>query len=267
MKVKSLKNLSLISAILLVIVLPLTNFYVYFVDIGMLSFWERMLWVMLKNVVSDLSFSLWCFWLGAIIGRKYYTELSDSVKLGMLILAVMLLINSYYSAMCVDRFQLFGSLEIRFGVPHKVWAVGAGFLRNFIYIVAGIYTYGKASKLSEKISDKFGKVCIILCLLCLCCLDILYFRNKLAYLFISLIALVLKLVCFLFVYKWSNSNKMIGCVERHKKAADFMTYLCPTAILLYLTEYTVLTTALYLCAMWVIYKYVGKIKITYERKN
>ena len=168
--------------------------------------------------------------------------------------------------MCVDRFQLFGRLEIRFGVPHKVWAVGASLLRCFIYIVAGIYTYGNASKLSEKISDKFGKVCMILCLLCLCCLDILYFKNKLAYLIVSLIALVLKLVCFLFVYKWSNSNKMLGWVERHKKAADFIAYLCPTAILIYLAECQILTVALYLGVMWLVYKYIGEIKISYERK-
>jgi hypothetical protein len=233
----------------------------------MLSFWERMLWVMPKNVVSDLSFSLWCFWLGAIIGRKYYTELSDSVKLGMLIFAVILLINSYYAAMCVDRFQLFGSLEIRFGVPHKVWAVGASLLRSFIYIVAGIYTYVNASKLSEKISDKFGKVCMILCLLCLCCLDILYFKNKLAYLIVSLITLVLKLVCFLFVYKWSNSNKMLGWVERHKKAADFIAYLCPTAILIYLAECQILIVVLYLGVMWLVYKCNRKIKISIVEKE
>lgn len=261
------KYFSIIPVILLVFILPLTDFYLYYVDIGMLPFLERMLWVMPRNVVSDLSFSLWCFWLGATVGRKYYTKLSDSLKLGMLILAIVLLINSYYSSICIDRSWLFVNLDMRFGIPYNVWVVGASFLRNFIYIVAGIYTCGNASKLSEKISDKFGKVCMILCLLCLCCLDILYFKNKLAYLIVSLIALVLKLVCFLFVYKWSNSNKMLGWVERHKKAADFITYLCPTAILIYLAECQIITAALYLGVMWLIYKWNKKITISIVEKG
>ena len=55
---------------------------------------------------------------------------------------------------------------------------------------------------------------------------------------------------------------MLGWVERHKKAADFIAYLCPTAILIYLAECQILTAALYLGVMWLIYKWNKKITIS-----
>lgn len=267
MQRQSLKNLSIISVILLVFVLPLMTLY-HPEDVW--CFTSR-IYYGIQVFVMHLALAVWLFRLGLSFGKTKGVKISRGVKIALILLCVAVYVCKNYLMYPVDKWDIYNYMSWHIGgylsemLTYRVPII----LHGLIFFVTGIFVSVRDMKLSGYRLKQLEWVLPLLFLLVCCLSEWLYFRNRFYAMIASALALFPLIGTVLVVYRISLGNAFDNYIEKHNKFFGFMAYLYPSAIFIYVFKIycNPILVLFYLGVMWVIYKYIGKIKITYEMES
>ncbi len=247
-----LKNLSIISVILLVFALPLTNVYISHDSLCI----PIRIFYGVKGFVLNLGLALWMFRYGLSIGERWKIKNHSGVKLCLIILAMALFVNYHYVIAKVDRMEFYSELSDKlFGLSMPLlWRIGSLGLYNLAYMIIGILFSNKENKLSGRIF-KYSWMYLGVLLLIYCAGEILYFNEKGLSSFVFALAVIPMSISILSIYKWSCSEMVNLIVEKYDKISKFLAFLCPSVIIVFLLGGYFRVALFYLILMWLIYKW------------
>lgn len=267
MQRQSLKNLSIISVILLVFVLPLMTLY-HPEDVW--CFTSR-IYYGIQVFVIHLALAMWFFTLGASIGEFKNTDISNFAKNALISLSVIIYVGYNCFQYLIDNWGIYcdasecigGYLSemLVYRLPKLLYAL--------IPLIIGILVSGRGGKLQENKLSSFGWMWPLLFMAGCCISEWFYFRDKIYAMIFSAVAIFPLTGTILLSYRLAAGNALNKYVEKHNKFFGFVAYLYPSAIFIYVFKIycNPILVLFYLGVIWVIFKYVGKNKITYEMES
>ena len=259
MKRQPLMNLSIISVILLVFVLPLITLY-HPEDAWCFS--SRMFFG-IRTFMVRIALAIWLFTLGLIIGK---TKGSNTSKVAIIALIFVCIIICDFQYI-IDKIGIYYD-RYRDAISEMLIFRLLTFLYALIPLVIGIFVSGRARKLSGSKLLSYGWVWPLLLMVGCCVSEWFYSRDEIYAMIFSAVTIFPLIGTVLVAYKLAAGDAFNKYLEKHNKIFGFLAYLYPSAICVYLFKiYSIpILVLFYIGIIWLVYKYIGKIKISYERK-
>lgn len=242
-------NISFIAVILLDFALTLVFIVSNIIEV---AFTIRISSAILYFAMS-VAVTMWFFWLGLRVGAKHKNR-NSIVLISVAVAGFML----YVGSLLIGRFKLFLPLHdvmwpyfaemLAYRVPQLLYGL--------VFLVLGIFISGKEYKLSGSKGWVYCCICTVLYLACCIGAELVYNGHDEYHTWNALIyaVSVFPLVgVMLSVYNLAGKGYKI---ERCKGFADFLAYLCPSAIFIYVLKIyaSPILVLLYLVVMWFIYR-------------
>ena len=231
MTVQPLKNLSIISVILLVFVIPLMTLY-HPEDAW--CFTSRMYYG-IQVFVIHLALAVWFFRLGLSFGLSKCIRINRVVKFTLICLCVIIYGGYNYFQYIIDNWEIYGDLTLRIGgyltemlvyrLPKLIYAL--------IPLIIGIFVSGRVGKLSGKKLLPYGWVWPLLFMAVYCVSEWFYFRDKIYAMIFSAVAIFPLTGTILLSYRLAAVDAFHKYMEKHNKFFGFMACLYPSAIFIY----------------------------------
>ena len=138
-----------------------------------------------------------------------------------------------------------------------------------IPLIIGVFVSGRVGKLSGKKLLPYGWVWPLLFMAGYCVSEWFYFRDKIYAMIFSAVTIFPLIGTILLLYRLAAVDAFHKYMEKHNKFFGFMACLYPSAIFIYVFKIycNPILVLFYLGVIWIIYKYVGENKITYERES
>lgn len=260
-------NLSIISVILLVFVLPLMIIY-HPEDVW--CFTSRMYYGV-QVFVIHLALTIWFFRLGLSIRKSKGVETGRGTRIALVLLCVAIFVGKNFLKYHVDQWIIYNHMSLHIGgylsemLTYRLPII----LQGMIFFVIGIFVSVRDEKLLGCGLKQLGWVLPLLFLIGCCASEWLYFKDRFYSMIVSTLTIFTLIETVLVAYRLTAGNAFDNFVKKHNKFFDFLVYLYPSAICIYVFKvYSIpIFVLFYLGTMWLIYKCIGKIKIGYERKN
>lgn len=254
MTVQPLKNLSIISVILLVFVLPLLTLY-HPEDVW--CFTSRMYYG-IQVFVMHLALAMWFFTLGASIGESKNTDISNFTKNALISLSVIIYVGYNCFQYLIDNWGIYceasecigGYLSemLVYRLPKLIYAL--------IPLIIGIFVSGRARKLSGSKLLSYGWGWPLLLMVGCCVSEWFYFRDGIYAMIFSAVTIFPLIGTVLVAYKLAAGDAFNKYLEKHNKIFGFLAYLYPSAILVFVLKiYFPVYVLLYLGVMWSVYRF------------
>lgn len=264
----SLKNLSIISVILLVFVLPLVTLY-HPEDVW--CFTSRMYYG-IKVFVIHLALAMWLFRLGLSIGKSKSIRICRGTKILLIFLCVIVYVSKNCLMYPMNQWDIYNNMSSHIGwyisemLAYRLPII----LHGLIFFVIGLFESDKDIKLF--VSDKdininlsgsrlkqLGLMLSLLFLIGCCASEWLYFRDRFYAMIVSALAVFPLIGTIMVTYRLAAENTFDNYIEKHYKLYDFLVYLYPSVIFIYLLEiYFPTQVVIYLGVMWLIYRWAHK---------
>lgn len=266
MTVQPLKNLSIISVILLVFVIPIySNFCYQWIR----EFTTVRVALGISIFVTSLALSFWFFWLGVkITGKNNIKPATDKKLTKRLTIWATISFILYIGILLVDKIYIFDifnsflgfdiSRVLAYKLPDILYRLG-------IFTTLGVFVGAHNSNQWGRKILLYGIVCLLLYLVCLIGAELVYYRPDRFHVYYALIhalSLIPLIGIVMFGYLLAQLDIVGRFIEKHSKLWNFLSFLCPTAIFVWLIGNSIEIILPYLLVMWLIYKWNKKIKIS-----
>lgn len=202
----------------------------------------------------SLGVSLWFLWLGLKIAEKCkdrFVHTSNVALIGVSVVAFM----GYVAIDLVGRFDLFMRLSDYLGsyLSEMVVYRFPMLLYGVVFMVLGVLLHGKDIGLSGRKGWVYGGISLALYLTCCVGAELVYYGLDdlhVGYALIHAVSAFPLLAIGLVIYGLTYSKEYSG------KVADFLAYLCPSAIFIYVLKLysSPILVLLYLVGMWFVYR-------------
>lgn len=204
-----------------------------------------------------LGVSLWFLWLGLKIAEKCkdrFAHTSNIALIGVSVVAFM----GYVAIDLLGRFDLYMRLSDYLGSYLSEMLVYRFpmLLYGVVFMVLGVLLHGKDVGLSGRKGWVYGGISLALYLACCVGAELVYYGLDdlhVRYALIHAISVFPLVGLVLSVYSLSGKDYKI---QKCKGLADFLAYLCPSAIFIYVLKLysSPILVLLYLVGIWFVYR-------------
>ena len=246
----SLKTMSLASVVFLTIITPLVQLgYGLIEAVATIRIYSALFYFAISVAVA-----MWFFWLGLKIGER-----QKEAKVGTMGLIAVAVVSFlvHIGFKLFDQFWLYVSLSDWVGsyIAEMLTYRAPMLLHGVVFMVLGILTVGKENNSFVKNAWTYCGISAVLYLVCCVAAQLVYCSYDEIYVKFALIhAVSVFPLVGLVMSVYSLAGK--GCkVGKYKGLEDFLEYLCPSAIFIYVLKlYSPILVIFYLVVMWFIYR-------------
>lgn len=243
------RNISITAVLLLMFILP--------VSLAGCMVIEQLTTIRISSAIlyftMSVAVAMWFFWLGLRIGEKHKNR--NSIVLISAAIAGFLI---YVGSLLIGRFRLFLPLHdvmwpyfaemLAYRVPQLLYGL--------VFLVLGIFISGKEFRLLGRKGWVYCCISAVLYLACCVGAELMYNGHDEYHTWNALIhAISVFPLIGLMLSVYSLAGKGYE-IEKCKGFADFLAYLCPSAIFIYVLKIyaSPILVLLYLVVMWFIYR-------------
>ena len=173
--------------------------------------------------------------MGLSIGQSKSIRINRVVKFTLICLCVIIYGGYNYFQYIIDNWEIYGDMTLRIGgylsemlvfrLPKLLYAL--------IPLIIWIFVSDRVKNLSGSKLLSYGWVWPLLLMVGCCVSEWFYFRDKIYAMIFSAVAIFPLIGTILVAYKLAAGNAFNNFVEKHNKFFEFVAYLYPSAIFIY----------------------------------